>query len=176
MTDFAQLLPERVAAVVFQNEKKKFRLAVSGTLGINQEAVSMQDLYAGISKSRRFFMNIERAEGPIDEPTSWVPVNDKTYELVPQWSKEYKDKMVWVSEVLDVPGSMKGPDVITSGDDAEAGPYRVVVREYEYLPQDKSLSTAAAIAVQAYGGRLVYVDTINLQPTPTTPNPDSGPQ
>ncbi len=176
LADFAQVAPERVAAVVFQSNRTKFRVAVSGTLGVNTKAVDATDLYKSIGQSRRFYASIQRAEGPIDEPTSWTPFDDNVYELKPQWSKEYKEKMVWVSEQIDVPGSSgpSGPDTITSGE--KSGPYRVVVREYEYLRQDANPS--AMTIANAPGGRLVYVDTIVLQPGggSDAPKDGSGPE
>ncbi len=181
LADFAQLAPDRVAAVTFVSETK-IRVMISGTHGINTftkgEGFNPADknTFKNLRYSRRLSASLESPIQGFDKDVvqamGWGPVSTALtdIELVP--FQQYDARMVWMAEIT-LPEKPK-----RYGGKA----FRVVIKEYERLEADAEVATVGiknerekqllqegktdkdgmAVFLNDAIERLVYADTIEI--------------
>ncbi|MDB5035135.1 MAG: hypothetical protein JWQ98_2376 [Chlorobi bacterium] len=142
MTDFAQLAPDRVAAVTFDSDKA-IRVMVSGVHGINQfskaEGFNPSDkkTYKNVGYSRRVSVTVEAPVPGIDYDVvgemGWAPVSKELTDIELAPFQQYESKMVWMAQV-NLPEKPKG---------LGGKPYRLTIREYERLYADADVATVS---------------------------------
>jgi hypothetical protein len=132
LADFAQLAPDRTAAVVFdRHDLRKVHVSVAG------------DVYAAagaaVSRREEVEANVELQSAEAKGDVGWIPVPESTVKLK---AKAFGNTIVW-SEELRLP---KAPGL---------QPFRVVVREYELMEADRGQGTQQV-------RRLVYADSVEV--------------
>lgn len=182
LADFAQLAPDRVAAVTFDSQQK-LRVMVSGVHGINTftkgEGFNPADkkTFKNLIYSRRMTVTVEtplvgEADREIIADAGWVPVSKELTDMPLVPFQQYESKMVWMIEVNlpDKPKRFGGKS------------FRLVVKEYERLDADQEVGTVSlkneregklleegktdkdgmGVFLNDAIERLVYADTIEL--------------
>jgi hypothetical protein len=177
MTDFAQLTPDRVAAVTFASASAtKFKVMVSGVYGVNQMtktaavgaalpiAGSKPPEFPNLDLSRVIYATVEKratiqAIKSNEYSAAFSPWHVHTnetlnVELLP--TKQYDSRMIWMAEMTLQEPPMTSKDV----------EYRLQIREYEVLPTDPDVGQKITRFSNDYfvNHRLVYADTILLRP------------
>ncbi len=182
LADFAQIAPDRVAAVTFDSEVK-IRVMLSGAHGINTftkgEGFNPNDkkTFKNLLYSRRITATIEMPmQGGSDldvvDAMGWGPVSSALTEIELIPFQQYDARMVWMADIT-LPERAR-----RFGGKA----YRVVIKEYERLEADAEVATVGirnerekellkegrtdkdgmAVFQKDAIERLVYADTIEI--------------
>jgi hypothetical protein len=162
LADFAQLAPDRVAAVIFHEDAPtRLTVMVTGVYGINKVTKAGnfnpadKEALAGLNASRAIAVTIEEQKSTALGELGWFPITGAlaaTDWLQPQ--EQFDTKMLWSGTV-----SLPSPPIKMGG----SIPYRLVIREYEFLPSDEGLEIAKyKYASLTVSSRVVYADTILL--------------
>jgi hypothetical protein len=143
LADFAQLAPDRAAAVSYNAAEKMADVSVSGVT------------YSAPGKGSEVEVSLETRQEGVAGPLGWVPVPDAT---VPLTFTRLTDKLsAWLGRI-PVPA------------DQPLDRYRLVVKEYERFIVDKAPEGAppplAMVAQIPTDRRLVYADVLWLSPKP----------
>jgi hypothetical protein len=163
LADFAQIAPDRVAAVVFDpKDEKKIGVLVSGVTGINNlfdspvtytpgSKTKPEDL-ANATTGHTIMVAVETrlpGSGP-DAP--WVPLTG-VQSVTLQPGQQVDDKMVWGGEIT-LPEPPRQPG---------GKQYRLVITEIETFQNDTGFQINFGAKSIRLGTRVVYADTIPLQ-------------
>jgi hypothetical protein len=162
LADFAQLAPDRVAAVVFDGTNK-VRVMVSGVHGVNQltgKAFSPADpkTFKTLTYSRVFMVTLETqlAPGAIDADVTgsagWGPVPGGEATVIMTPFQQVESRMIWSGEVT-LPEAAKRM--------GGTRPFRLVIKEFEALRTDDDVKQLV-LNDRAASFRLVYADVIEI--------------
>ncbi len=169
ITDFAQLAPDRIAAILFDpKDARKVVVAVSGPYGTSNHAPnatkyntylqgSSKDPMAlavqGMSRILQVTVETRIAGSPKDAP--WLLLGGTAGTAILQPVEKSESKMIWQGE-LTLPEEARKPG---------GRQYRLVITELELLSADNGVQLPAFsdFKFEPIATRLVYADAIELQ-------------
>ena len=152
LADFAQITPDRsVLITVDPNVPRQLRLVVSGVAPIGPRAVVVGQQPAQLApRPTQIRVRVQSHAGQIESDLAWQDVDDAQIAVAtPLFDAPYPGK----------PNLEMWAGVVTFGQAAAAGRYRLLIEEREYISADYTVVNGRTIE---QAGRLIYAETVEL--------------